>query len=227
VATGNANRVLATARDSSARRGLNPTLSNRLTTVSAIALVGGVANANQSAPFSTGSRSNHSPRIEKINELISLTQSVKTKLTTTVRVVDARFRQSIMLKDNVGYNISPNSFDQFSHIGPNGTFITDRKAIVSLIGDVPKKTGRISISRTQAAKIEQAMGLKDGSLAGGFKVRRVEQLSEWQPRSPLEGNKKFVAGGMHLPGGTPELVVNSIPTKDEKSVNTILEVDVK
>ena len=43
------------------------------------------------------------------------------------RVDNARARQSKMLEDDVGYNISPTSWDQYPSIGRDGTFVTDRE----------------------------------------------------------------------------------------------------
>lgn len=47
------------------------------------------------------------------------------------------------------------------------------------------------------------------------------------PNSPMEGNDYFRGAGKHLPGGHPEMVIKSIPTKDTSTVKTILKVKVK
>lgn len=39
----------------------------------------------------------------------------------------SRARQAKMLKDDVEYNISPKSWDEYPAIGRHGTFITDKK----------------------------------------------------------------------------------------------------
>jgi hypothetical protein len=43
----------------------------------------------------------------------------------------------------------------------------------------------------------------------------------------MEGNSLFQGPGNHLPGGAPEMVIDSIPTKDTKNVSTLLEIVVK
>ncbi len=47
------------------------------------------------------------------------------------------------------------------------------------------------------------------------------------PRSPLEGNQLFLGPGRHLPGGAPEIVINSISTIDTDKVTTLMEVIIK
>lgn len=46
-------------------------------------------------------------------------------------------------------------------------------------------------------------------------------------RSPLEGNQYLLGPGSHLPGGAPEIVIESIPTIDTKDVTTLAEIAVK
>lgn len=65
-----------------------------------------------------------------------------------------------------------------------------------------------------------------GTLKEGFKVRRIQGLKTTMPRSPLEGNQYFLGKGNHLPGGAPELVIDSVPTADSKNVRTIITVKV-
>jgi hypothetical protein len=43
----------------------------------------------------------------------------------------------------------------------------------------------------------------------------------------MAGNNYFRGAGMHLPGGAPEVVINSVPTVDNGFVKTLLEVKVK
>jgi|TARA_R110001583_G_scaffold138403_1_gene290021 hypothetical protein len=43
----------------------------------------------------------------------------------------------------------------------------------------------------------------------------------------MEGNQFFRGPGNHLPGGAPEMVIDSIPTVDTGNVKTLLEVLVK
>lgn len=44
------------------------------------------------------------------------------------------------------------------------------------------------------------------------------------PRSPMEGNDYFLGAGNHLPGGAPEMVVDSIPTVDGDGVTTLVTI---
>jgi RHS repeat-associated protein len=139
-------------------------------------------------------------------------------------VILARKRQFQMLTDNIGYNISPNSWDSYPTIGRSGTFITDKKAL-NVLGDFSGKS-EITISKSVANQLETNMGLIPGSLEGGFKIREVTDIISQSPRSPLTGNAYFKGPGQHLPGGGPELVINSIPTTDNKTTKTILTVKV-
>lgn len=49
-----------------------------------------------------------------------------------------------------------------------------------------------------------------------MKSKRIEHMY-----CPLEGNRFFEGSGMHLPGGAPELVIDSIPAIDVPHVKTI------
>jgi len=71
--------------------------------------------------------------------------------------------------------------------------------------------------------LESAFGLEPKSLDGGFKIREVTNIQAMAPRSPLEGNRFFEGPGMHLPGGAPELVIDSIPTIDVPQVKRLLK----
>lgn len=82
----------------------------------------------------------------------------------------------------------------------------------------------MKIEKSAAARLEAAFGLEPGSLQKGFKIRRVEDIKDRNPRSPMEGNRFFLGPGNHLPGGAPEMVVDSIPTVDGGGVTTLLEV---
>ncbi|WP_400770254.1 hypothetical protein [Methylosinus sporium] len=143
-------------------------------------------------------------------------------LEPTAKVVAARLRQQKLLDENVGYNVSPIGWDRYPTIGRNGTYLTDQEAISSVIGEA--KGSVATISKERAAALEQAMGLEPGSLAKGFKIRRVEDIANLAPRSPLEGNSLFLGPGRHLPGGGPEIVVDSIPTTDSATVKTLTTV---
>lgn len=142
------------------------------------------------------------------------------------RIAAARLRQQQMLIDNVGYNVSPTSWDQYPTIGRNGTFVSDRKAVTDVIGNMDGRSD-ITLTRAQVTKMEGELGLEPGSLQDGFKIRRVTGLMDMAPSSPLEGNAYFLGPGNHLPGGGPELVVRSIPTTDTATVKTIINVKVR
>lgn len=142
------------------------------------------------------------------------------------RVLTARARQEQMLKDDIGYNISPTSWDEFPSIGRNGTFISDSEGILGYFKNHPLN-GKTTITKDLATKIEADTGLEPGTLHAGFKIRKITSITNANPRSPLEGNKYFLGKGEHLPGGAPEVVIDSIPTKDSIFVKTILEVEVK
>ena len=122
-------------------------------------------------------------------------------------------------------NISPTSWDQYPTIGRNGTFLSDRKALTDVLGELNGKRN-VTLTSAQITKIEGEMGLEPGSLQDGFKIRKVTDLIDMAPSSPLEGNAYFLGPGNHLPGGGPELVVRSIPTTDNATVKTILDVEV-
>ncbi|MEQ9918926.1 type IV secretion protein Rhs [Pectobacterium aroidearum] len=115
-----------------------------------------------------------------------------------------------MLEDDVGYNISPTSWDQYPVIGRDGTFITDKEGALKYFDGV--QGSETSISRSMSERIEKDMGLNPGSLKDGFNVRKIEGITNMQPRSPLGGNEHFLNPGQHLPGGAPEMVINSVPT---------------
>ena len=129
-------------------------------------------------------------------------------------------RQQKMLDKNVGYNVSPESwFSKYTHIGRGGTFVTDKKAVSDVLGharpgryNVAQKAGPGRISRKQARDLERELGLDPGSLGQGFRITRVQGIEDMSPRSPLKGNRFFKGPGEGLPGGGPEMVVDSIST---------------
>lgn len=63
------------------------------------------------------------------------------------------------------------------------------------------------------SKLEKSLGLEPGTLREGFRFTKVSRIGEMHPRNPLEGNRFFMGPGIGLPGGGPELVVDSIPTE--------------
>ncbi|CAN7490281.1 hypothetical protein LJR235_003295 [Pararhizobium sp. LjRoot235] len=85
-----------------------------------------------------------------------------------------RARADTLLKDNIGYNISPRSYDKdFDKIGRYETFVTDRKALEDVLGPLNKLDSSRLDSRT-VARLEDALGLESGSLRkSGFKINTV------------------------------------------------------
>ena len=139
-------------------------------------------------------------------------------------LTSAQQRQHQMLTDDVGYNVSPHSFDQYPAIGREFTYLTDQQAIADVIG--PIGGGRtIVITPQQARRLERELGLQPNSLDEGFKIRRVTGLTGRSPSSPVAGgNDMFLGGGQHLPGGGPEIVVPPIPTAPSPGVAVINDV---
>jgi hypothetical protein len=145
--------------------------------------------------------------------------------TFSQRALEAQKRQKQMLKDNVGYNISPSDWDKYPSIGRQGTFVSDKKAMDKLFPEIAAgKSGVIKISKARAADIEKQMGLDPGSLSSGLKIRKIDDLTSRSPRSPMEGNSHFLGAGEHLPGGHPEMVIDSVLTKDGNGVSTLLSI---
>ncbi|MCK8294953.1 type IV secretion protein Rhs, partial [Erwinia amylovora] len=141
-------------------------------------------------------------------------------------VEQARKRQHGMLKNtNEGYNISPKSWDAYPAIGRDGTFVTDKQGVMNYFPHAANEK-EITITRARARAIERNMGLYKDSLSGGFKVRKINGINGLNPRSPLAGNDYFKGPGQHLPGGAPEMVINSQSTTDNSIINTILTVSV-
>jgi RHS repeat-associated protein len=141
------------------------------------------------------------------------------------RISNARSRQRQMLVDNVGFNVSPIEWDAFPAIGRLGTFVSDLESITSVLGDI-NGFSQMTVDKSQAANLENAFGLEPDTLQEGFKIRQVNNIVARNPRSPMEGNRFFLGPGKHLPGGAPEMVVESIPTIDGGDVTTLTEVKV-
>lgn len=139
------------------------------------------------------------------------------------RIQKARERQHQMLEDNVGFNVSPSDWDAYPSIGRAGSFVSDKQSITDVIGSVDGMSNMI-IQKADAVRLEAAFGLEPGSLQSGFKIRQVDNVQARKPRSPMEGNRFFLGAGNHLPGGAPEMVVDSIPTVDGGGVTTLVTV---
>ena len=139
------------------------------------------------------------------------------------RINNARLRQHKMLEDNVGFNVSPTDWDAYPSIGRAGSFVSDKQSVTSIIGNIDG-ISNMTIAKSEAALLENSFGLEPGSLQNGFKIRKVDNIVMRNPRSPMEGNRFFLGAGNHLPGGAPEMVVDSIPTVDGGGVTTLVEV---
>ncbi|WP_434985195.1 hemagglutinin repeat-containing protein [Vreelandella zhaodongensis] len=114
-----------------------------------------------------------------------------------------------------GLNITPNNtINHYPSIGANGTFVTDSRTIESIIGSVPNGATEMRITRQQANTLESDMGLNPGSLEQSNTLSIVSGVADRCPRCPIgdAGNELFLGGGEGLPGGGPELVIDSIPS---------------
>lgn len=131
-----------------------------------------------------------------------------------------------MLEDGVGYNISPTAWDSYATIGRNGTFISDKQGIAYIIGDFLDQS-KLTVDRAKVIQLEEAFCLEKVALQEGIKIRRVDNIVDRMTRSPMEGDQYFLGPSNHLPGGAPEMVIDSIPTADTQGVTTLLEILVK
>lgn len=136
-------------------------------------------------------------------------------------------RTQALRNSPTAYNVSPISWDVYQYIGRETTFITDREAITDILGNLCEQ---MSVSIQEATRLETALGLKEGSLQNGFKIREIS-LTGMPPeriRVPERGNKHFLGKGKGLPGGGPELELQPrISTKDNAEVRTIALVHVE
>lgn len=155
--------------------------------------------------------------------LVSLAKDEPDKSLDRDQVENARRRQARMLDDNVGYNISPVTWDKYPTIGRSGTFVTDRQGATDYFAGYEGQS-EITVPRSVISIIERDMGLEPGALSDGFKVREISDIRNLSPSSPLEGNSYFRGPGQHLPGGAPEMVIRSVPTTDSDQVSTVLTV---
>jgi uncharacterized Zn-binding protein involved in type VI secretion len=120
-------------------------------------------------------------------------------MTAAERTILARQRQEQMLKDNRGFNISPTAWDAYPTIGRAGTFVSDKKGITDVIGNISGRS-KMTISGKKAAELERAFGLEKDALKGGFKIRQVEDVAGRMPRSPMEGEPIFPGARQTLAG---------------------------
>ncbi|MCY7294599.1 hypothetical protein [Alteromonas sp. a30] len=123
-----------------------------------------------------------------------------------------------------GLNITPNStLNNYPSIGANGTFVTNSKTIEGIIGPVPDGATEIRITRQQANALESDLGLNPGSLEQSNTLSIVSDIPERCPRCPVgnAGNDLFLGDGEGLPGGGPELVIDSIPSAGGDGIRQI------
>lgn len=120
-----------------------------------------------------------------------------------------------------GYNITPDStINQHSSIGRNGTFLTDRGSFERVLGRLDEGASEIQITKKQAHDLEDLLGLDPGSLESSNTLSIVRGVSNRNPRLPTSGNSQFKPGGRTI-GGSPEIVIDSVPTNGGSGVQQI------
>jgi len=134
------------------------------------------------------------------------------------KALEGQARQQEMLDANSGYNIS-GAADEAKYpdstIGNSGTFITDRQAFESTVGNLPESGGTINVTRAQLDQLEVNLGLRPGALESGSVIRQIDNIQDAAPSSPVgpvggpPGNEYFRGSGMHLPDGSPEVVIGA------------------
>jgi len=205
--------LISVARSSPVLLGLlRARIAARLASPSAVAVIAAASDSQAAA------------RVIALEEAALVAQGLSGERAAIV--ARARIRLDHLLENNVAFNISPTNWDAYPTIGRNGTFVTDLEGLTDLLGPIPA-SGRLTVTAERASIMERAIGLEPGTLNQGFKIRRVEGVAARAPRSPLEGNRFFLGGGQHLPGGAPEVVVDSIPTIDGNGIETVLTVEVR
>jgi len=132
--------------------------------------------------------------------------------------LEGQQRQQELLDSNQGYNIS-GAADEIKYpdstIGGSGTYITDRRAFEDTLGALPGNGGTVRVTRAQLDELEANLGLRPGSLEGGSVIRKIDNVRDAAPSSPHgpaggpPGNEYFRGSGMHLPDGSPEIVIEA------------------
>ncbi len=123
---------------------------------------------------------------------------------------------------DAGVNITPRSVaNNYRIIGKGGrTFVTEVSAVEKVIG--PLKGNRITISQAQARQLENALGLKPGSLEARNIISIVDDIGSRAPGSPLTGNPLFRPGGAGLPGSGRELTISGVPSAGGTGIQQII-----
>lgn len=91
-----------------------------------------------------------------------------------------------------------------------------------MIGKIPAGADQISITAQQARELEVALGLERGALESKNVISVVEDIAARSPRRPLSGNTYFLGEGKGLPGGGPEVLVDSIPSGGGPGIKQII-----
>jgi hypothetical protein len=139
------------------------------------------------------------------------------------RTASTAQRAQNLLNGQAGYNVSPEEwFSKYPTIGRQATFVTDKKAIADALGSFEGKGSIISVTLEQATKLENALGLQNGSLANGFRISRITGVVSRGPASPIGGNEFFLGPGKGLPGGGPELTIAPISTQGGTGITQII-----
>jgi len=133
-----------------------------------------------------------------------------------------------ILSQDAGYNVTPEYvFADYpgSTIGLKSTFITNKSAISDIIGDF-HGTKTIYVTSDQAVALENALGLKSGSLVNGFRISKISNLDSMDLSYPLEGDPLLFRGpGQGLPGGGTEITIN--PPVSMDSPNVVDQITIK
>ena len=125
--------------------------------------------------------------------LLTLEADVKTGKTVLSAADKVDFDNFIFSE---GLNITPRTVaNNYRYIGANGTFVTERQAIESVIGNIPSNSNRVVISQTQARALENQLGLLPNSLENRNILSIVDNILNRTPRPPTSGNTLFLGEG--------------------------------
>ena len=149
--------------------------------------------------------------------------------------LEGQARQHQMLESNHGYNVA-GAADEIrfadSTLGGSGTFVTDYIAFEKVVGYLPDEGGVIKVTRVQLDQLEINLGLRPGALESGSVVRQIDNIKDAAPTSPFgeaggpPGNEYFRGSGMHLPDGSPEVVIQPQPRLNNKNIKNSWTLEV-